>query len=183
MSRELLPVRLIAVMIIVILGCKLALLGAQSVVMAGLMVKNLYEPLFPGKSERHYMVIARLTVPVSLAVGIIVGLYLNSVIALLKFAIVLLVVWGVPITMMFLWRRLTETAVRIQVFSTLILIAVIPWSVPAIPALAQSSALTLMTRERVATVEAKATAADVAEGRASAEGQPITRTRLVEPVS
>jgi Na+/proline symporter len=183
LTRELLPVGLIGVMIIGILGGKLALLGAQSVVMAGLMVKNLYEPLFPGKSERHYMVIARLTVPVSLAVGIIVGLYLNSVIALLKFAIVLLVVWGVPITMMFLWRRLTETAVRIQVFSTLILIAVIPWSVPAIPALAQSSALTLMTRERVVTVESKATATDVAEGRAQAEGEAITRSRLIEPVS
>jgi SSS family solute:Na+ symporter len=183
LTRELLPVGLIGVMIIGILGGKLALLGAQSVVMAGLMVKNLYEPLFPGKSERHYMVVARLTVPVSLAVGIIVGLYLNSVIALLKFAIVLLVVWGVPITMMFLWRRLTETAVRIQVFATLALIAVIPWSVPAIPALAQSSALTLMTREQVVSVEAKADATDVAEGRARVEGETITRTRRTEPVS
>ena len=183
LTRELLPIGLIGVMIIGILGGKLALLGAQSVVMAGLMVKNIYEPLFPGKSQRHYMVIARLTVPVSLAVGIIVGLYLNSVIALLKFAIVLLVVWGVPITIMFLWRRLTEIAVRIQVFSTLVLIALIPWSVPAIPSLAQSSALTLMTRERVVTVQAKATATDVAEGRAKIEGEAITRKRIVEPIS
>lgn len=183
LTRELLPIGLIGVMIIGILGGKLALLGAQSVVMAGLMVKNIYEPLFPGKSQRHYMVIARLTVPLSLAVGIMIGMYLNSVIALLKFAIVLLVVWGVPITMMFIWRRLTETAVRIQVFSTLTLIALIPWTVPAIPSLAQSSALTLMTRERVVTTEAKATAADVASGQAKAEGEMITRTRRIEPVS
>jgi hypothetical protein len=33
------------------------------------------------------------------------------------------------------------------------------------------------------TVEAKATATDVAEGRAAAEGEEITTTRLVEPVS
>jgi hypothetical protein len=183
LTGSLLPVGLIGVMIIGILGGKLALLGAQSVVMSGLVVKNLYEPLFPGKSERHYMLIARLTVPVALILGIIVGLYLNSVIALLKFAIVLLVVWGVPITMIFLWRRLTEMAVRIQVVTTLILIAVVPWSVPNIRSLAQSPALTLMTREKIAEVRAVATPADVAAGRAAKEGETITKIQRTEPVS
>jgi len=183
LTRALLPVGLVGVMIIGILGGKLALLGAQSVVLAGLVVKNLYEPVFPGKSEKHYMVVARLTVPAVLGMGVAVGLYLNSVIALLKFAIVLLVIWGVPITLIFIWRRLTETAVRVQVVSTLLFVAVIPWTVPSIPALARSSALTAMTRERVVTAEGKASAADVAEGRASAEGQPIVRTQRIEPVS
>ena len=183
LTGSLLPVGLIGVMIIGILGGKLALLGAQSVVMAGLVVKNLYEPLFPGKSERHYMVVARLTVPVALILGIVVGLYLNSVIALLKFAIVLLVVWGVPITMIFLWRRLTETAVRIQVVATLILIAVIPWSVPNIPSLARSASLTLMTRERIVKIPATATAADVAAGRAAVVGAAFTKIQRAEPVS
>lgn len=183
LTKELLPVGLIGVMIIGILGGKLALLGAQSVVLAGLVVKNLYEPVFPGKSERHYMLVARLTVPAVLGAGVIVGLFLNSVVALLKFAIVLLLIWGVPITFIFLWRRLTETAVRVQVFATLILIAVIPWGVTAIPSLARSEALTAMTRERILTVEAHATAEDVAAGRAAAIGDPIEKTRRLEPVS
>jgi Na+/proline symporter len=183
LTKSLLPVGLIGVMIIGILGGKLALLGAQSVVMAGLVVKNIYEPLFPGKSDKHYMVVARLTVPVSLALGIAIGLYLNSVIALLKFAIVFLVIWGVPITMLFIWRRLTETAVRVQVFTMLVLIAVVPWTVPQIPALARSAALTAMTRERVVTVTAPATATDVAAGRAASVGAVFTRTVRTEPVS
>jgi len=183
LTKALLPVGLIGVMIIGILGGKLALLGAQSVVMAGLVVKNIYEPLFPGKSERHYMVVARLTVPVALLLGIGIGLYLNSVIALLKFAIVFLVIWGVPITMIYLWRRLTETAVRVQVFATLFLVAIVPWTVPNIPALARSQALTLMTRERVVTVAATATAEDVAAGRAAAIGQAFQKTQRIEPVS
>lgn len=183
LTRELLPVGLIGVMIIGILGGKLALLGAQSVVLAGLVVKNLYEPVFPGKSERHYMVIARLTVPAVLGAGVFVGLFLNSVVALLKFAIVLLLIWGVPITFIFLWRRLTETAVRVQVFATLILIAIIPWGVTSIPSLAQSEALTAMTRERVVTMHTTATAEDVAAGRAAAVGAEITKTRRLEPVS
>jgi Na+/proline symporter len=183
LTRSLLPVGLIGVMIIGILGGKLALLGAQSVVLSGLVVKNLYEPLLPGKTEKHYMVVARLTVPVVLALGIGVGLYLNSVIALLKFAIVLLVIWGVPITFIYLWRRLTETAVRIQVLATVVLVAVIPWSVPALPSLARSAELTRLTREQVVTVTAPAVAADVAAGRARVEGEMITREQRIEPVS
>src|SRR6185436_12683705 len=94
LTRELLPVGLIGLMITGILGGKIALLGAQSVVLSALVVKNLYEPLFPGRSERHYMIIARLAVPGLLAAGVMVGLFLNSIVAILKFAIVLLLVWG-----------------------------------------------------------------------------------------
>lgn len=183
LTNALLPVGLIGVMIIGILGGKLAVLGATSVVLSGLMVKNIYEPIFPGKSERHYMVIARLTVPLVLGLGVCVGLYLNSIIALLKFAIILLVVWGAPITMIFLWRRVTETAVRVQVIATLVFIVVLPWGVSFVPALAQSQALTLMTRERIVTVETRATAADVTAGRAATEGATITKTQRIEPVS
>ena len=183
MTRELLPVGLIGTMITGILGGKIALLGAQSVVLSGLVVKNLYEPLFPGRSERHTMVVARLAVPCLLAAGVIMGLFLNSVVVILKFAIVLLLVWGVPVTLIFLWRRVTETAVRVQVIATLLLIAVVPSVVPVIPPLAQSTMLTAMTREREVAVEAVATAADVTAGRAQSVGERFRKTRRIEPVS
>ena len=93
--------------------------------------------------------------PLLLAAGVLVGLFLNSVVVILKFAIVLLLVWGVPITVLFLWRRVTETAVRVQVFVTLLLIAVIPSIVSSVPSLARSERLTAMTRERVVSVEAE----------------------------
>jgi solute:Na+ symporter, SSS family len=183
MTRELLPVGLIGIMITGILGGKIALLGAQSVVLSGLVVKNLYEPLLPGKSERHYVLVARLAVPVLLASGVLIGLFLNDIVAILKFAIVLLLVWGVPVTLLFIWRRVTQVAVLTQVFATLVFIAVIPWVVSSIPALARSAELTLMTREQVVTSQAAATAADVAAGRAQTAGQTITKTRRIEPVS
>ena len=183
MTRELLPIGLIGIMITGILGGKVAVLGAQSVVLSGLVVKNLYEPLFPGRDERHYVVVARLAVPLLLAAGVLVGLFLNSVVVILKFAIVLLLVWGVPITVLFLWRRVTETAVRVQVFVTLLLIAVIPSVVSSIPSFARSQTLTAMTRERVVTTEVAASAADVSAGRAKVVGEKISVTRRVEPVS
>ncbi|MEO6244481.1 MAG: hypothetical protein ABIQ12_03515, partial [Opitutaceae bacterium] len=183
MTRELLPVGLIGIMITGILGGKIALLGAQSVVLSGLVVKNLYEPLLPGRGEKHYMVVARLAVPVLLAVGVLIGLYMNSIIAILKFAIVLLLVWGVPITLLFIWRRVTEVAVRVQVFTTLLFIAIIPWVVPLIPALAQSTALTRMTYERTIVAWVPATTDDVAAGRAASPGVVIEKTRHIEPFS
>jgi len=183
LTRELLPVGLIGIMITGILGGKIAVLGAQSVVLSGLLVKNLYEPLLPGRSDGHYMVVARLAVPALLGAGVLVGLYLNSVIVILKFMIVLLLVWGVPITVLFLWRRVTQTAVMVQVFVTILLIAVIPALVPLMPALARSETLTAMTRERVVTVAAVATAADVTAGRAAKTGDRLMQTRRIEPVS
>ena len=183
LTRELLPVGLIGIMITGILGGKIAVLGAQSVVLSGLLVKNLYEPLLPGRSDGHYMVVARLAVPALLGAGVIVGLFLNSVIVILKFMIVLLLVWGVPITVLFLWRRVTQTAVVVQVFATILLIAVIPAVVPLMPALARSEMLTELTRERVVTVAAIATAADVTAGRAAKEGDRFMKTRRIEPVA
>lgn len=183
MTRELLPIGLIGIMITGILGGKVAVLGAQSVVLSGLVVKNLYEPLVPGRTEKHYMFVARLAVPGLLAAGVLVGLFLNSIVAILKFAIVLLLVWGVPITLLFVWRRVTQVAVFVQVLATLVFIAVIPWVVSSIPAFARSAELTLMTRERVVTKEMKATQTDVAAGLATTVGQTVTKTRRIEPVS
>ena len=183
LTRELLPVGLIGIMITGILGGKIAVLGAQSVVLSGLLVKNLYEPLLPGRTDGHYMVVARLAVPALLGAGVIVGLFLNSVIVILKFMIVLLLVWGVPITVLFLWRRVTQTAVVVQVFATILLIAVIPAVVPLMPALARSEMLTELTRERVVTVAAIATAADVTAGRAAKEGDRFMKTRRIEPIA
>jgi SSS family solute:Na+ symporter len=171
------------VMITGILGGKIAVLGAQSVVLSGLLVKNLYEPLFPGRTERHYMRVARLAVPSLLAAGVLVGLFLNSIIAILKFAIVLLLVWGVPITFLFVWRRVTQTAVLVQVIVTLIFIGVIPWVVSSIPAFARSELLTRMTQERTVTATVKATSVDVAAGLAKGAGETIVKSRRIEPVS
>ena len=146
LTGVLLPVGMIGLMIVGILGGKLAALGSASIVNSALVVRNIYEPLFPGKSTRHYMIVARLTIPILLLLGIGMALYMESAVALLIFMIVILVVWGAPILLMFTWRRLTETAVRIQMAATLVFIAIIPWIVMASPSLRQAPSLTAMTR-------------------------------------
>ena len=179
----LLPVGLIGIMIIGILGGKLAFLGAQSVVLSALVVKSLYEPLLPGRSQRHYMIVARLAVPLVLGAGIIVALGMSNALSLIKFIIVLQVTWGVPILLIFKWRRLTRTAVVIQVIATMLLIGIIPFTVSAIPALRRSPALTVMTQETVSMVKRKATSSDVAAGRALKVGEKILKEHHSDSVS
>ena len=151
LTGVLLPVGMIGLMIVGILGGKLAALGSASIVNSALVVRNIYEPLFPGKSRRHYMIVARLTIPVILLLGIGMALYMESAVALLIFMIVILVVWGAPILLIFTWRRLTETAVRIQMITTILFIAVIPWIVMATPSLRQAPILTVLTKGDAAT--------------------------------
>jgi hypothetical protein len=179
----LLPVGLIGVMIIGILGGKLAYLGAQSVVLSALVVKNLYEPLVPGRSMKHYMLVARISIPLILGSGILVALCMSSAISLIKFIIVLQVTWGVPILFLFQWRRLTKTAVIVQVIATLLLIGIIPFAVSAIPLLRSAPSLTVMTHEIVSKVTKRTTQADVAEGKAKIAGEKITKEHRTEPVS
>jgi Na+/proline symporter len=183
LTSMLLPVGLIGVMIIGILGGKLAHLGASSVVLSALVVRNIYEPLFPGKSGRHYMIVARTTIPVILALGIGVAVYLQSAVALLKFVISLSVVWGAPVLLMFVWRKLTETAVRVQVVASLLIIGVIPWIVSGVPALRQLPQLIVMTGERLVEIHTKATESDAEMGLAKKEGEYINKTVRIEPVS
>ena len=133
LTRTLLPAGLIGVMLVGMLGGKLASLGAGTVVLVALMVKNIYEPLFPRRSAGHYLLVSRVCVPIMLLAGVVVGLYLTSAIAIFKLIIALAVVWGAPVMLMFTWRRLTETAVRVQVIVTFLFIGIVPFAVSAVP--------------------------------------------------
>jgi Na+/proline symporter len=147
LSRTLLPVGMLGMMIVGLLGGKMSGLGASSIVVSALVVKNLYEPMFPGKSEAHYVRVARLTIPVMLILGVAVALTLTSAISALMILITLGVAWGAPMLLIFMWRRLTEIAVRIEVITCLVYMVVIPMVVSLTPALRQSPALTGMTAD------------------------------------
>jgi hypothetical protein len=178
-----LPVGFIGLMLVGMLGGKLATLGAGSIITSALTVKNIYEPLFPGKSERHYMIVARLTIPILLMLAIMVALYLNSGIALLKTLISLSVIWGAPILLIFLWRRLTQISVVVEVIACFLIIGILPMIIPTIPALSQCRQLTVMTHEKFVPIRIQAGSDDVKAGRALKSGEWIVRQHPIEPVS
>jgi len=147
---------------------------------SALVVKNLYTPLFPNKTEKHYMLIARLTVPALLILGILVALFSANALSLLKFIMVIGVIWGAPIFMLFHWKRVTKLAVYIQVIACFLFIVVIPLVVSS-SALKRAQSLTVQTNEFTVMVKEKAVQLDVTEGRATTVGQMIEKKHIIEP--
>jgi Na+/proline symporter len=182
LTLALLPVGMIGLMIVGILGGKMANLGSTSVVLSALIVKNLYEPIIRGRSEKHYMFVARLSVPLVLILGVVVALTMGSAISLVKLTAIMGVIWGAPVLLIFLWRRLTKTAVIIQVILSLLLIVILPYTVSAIPSLRRAPEFIVKTHEIVTMVTKKATSEDVSAGRAVKVGQKIEKKHLTEPV-
>jgi len=182
LAHALFPQGLLGIAIAGILGGMLSYAGSSAVVVSSLVVKNLYEPRVQGRPQAHYVAVARIVVFAILAAGASSAVYLRSATALMKLVIALTVAWGAPIVLIFLWRRLTEAAVRIQVIVTVLFVAVIPWIVTATPSLRRSESLTRMTAARTVVREAAANAGDVREGRAMREGERILRREAVEPV-
>jgi len=181
LTRGLLPVGMIGLMIVALLGGKLAFLASSSLTISALIVKNLYEPLVKGKSEQHYVFVARLTIPVLLAVGVLVAAYLQNILSLLKFMITFGVIWGAPVILTFVWSRVTEQAVKLEVIICLVVLGLAPYFISANPAIRRSQALTVMTEERKVDLKVSAAVEDVESGRATRKGEKITRTQIIEP--
>lgn len=183
LTRHLLPPGLIGLMLAGILAANMSTLDAQSLVLSALFVRNLYAPIAPGKSERHYVVMGRFAVIAVLVAGVVIALYVSGVVSLLKSIIAMNVTFGAPTLLVFIWRRLTKKAVIIQVLTTTVLIVLIPYIAPLIPSVNQSKQLTVRTEEQTTQVTVPARESDVRDGLAEQTGEQITKTRVIEPVS
>ena len=66
MTHRLLTPGLIGLMLIGILAANMSTLDAMSVSYSALFIRNLYQPFFPGKTEKHYIMVGKLVIPVTL---------------------------------------------------------------------------------------------------------------------
>ncbi len=182
LGRTLLTPGLIGLMLVGILAAKMSALSAQSLVISALFAKNLYEPVRPRRSERHYLLIGRIVIAVVLLIGVLAATLMTSVVEIAKLVIVAYAIFGAPIMLIFLWRRLTKAATLITVAVSMLVICVLPYAVPLVPALRRLPALTALTETHLETVRGPATLADVRAGRAVRVGIRITRTVVLRPV-
>ena len=182
LTKELLGPGAIGLMLAGILAANMSSLDAFSVNMSALFVRNLYAPIYPGKSEKHYVIVGRLAIAFFLVAGIFLAMRVHGIVSLLKYMLVMNVTFGAPIYLLFVWRRITKKAVIWQVIITFIVIILLPFVGSFLPAISQNQALAIQTNEKVIMIEARATAADVEEGLAQETGQLIEKTRVIEPV-
>ncbi len=182
LGRTLLMPGLIGLMLVGILAAKMSALSAQSLVISALFARNLYEPLQPGRTEKHYVFVGRAVIIIVLIGGILAATLMDSVVEIAKLVITAYAIFGAPIMLIFLWRRLTKAATLITVLVLMAIICIAPYVVTAVPAWRRAPALTEMTDPQTRSVAARALTEDVRLGRAAHVGDKITRMVRLEPV-
>ncbi|UCD75542.1 MAG: sodium:solute symporter family protein [Phycisphaerales bacterium] len=182
MTKQLLFPGAIGLMLAGVLAASMSTLDAQSVTNSALFIRNLYQPLRPGLSDRHYILIGRLVIVFILATGVISALWVDNLLELFKYFISLPAVFGAAIWMAFVWRRLTKWAVITQVVLCFTVYAIIPNAFQGFDFTRTSEALLVETAPRKVWINTGALAEDVEAGKADEVGQTIRKEHYTEPV-
>jgi hypothetical protein len=182
LSKHLLGPGLMGLMLSGMLLGHMPSVGLSSVAVSGLVTRNIYEPLFPGKSPEHYLKVGQAFIGIVLAISIVIAFAASGLASLFKTMITFNIFFGAVVLLIFFWRRLTVPAILISLAIWLLLIGVLPLLVTSVTSLRQHPHLTLRTEGRQVRISAPATTQDVAAGRASAINQTIDKPYTVPPV-
>jgi SSS family solute:Na+ symporter len=125
MTKDLLIPGAIGLMLVENLAANMSTLDASAISYSALFIKNLYTPFRPKKTERHYLIIGRIIIAITLQGGIGVALFVNNL-ELFKYIISIPAIFGASIWLGFMWRRLTKWAVVVQIILYLLIYALIP---------------------------------------------------------
>ena len=183
LTHSLLGTGAVGLMIAGILAANMSSMDAGTVAISALFVRNLYTPLVPGRSERHYVLVGRYAIMVILALGIFVALGAGGIIPLLKVIISLGTIFGSVVLLIFFWRRLTVTAVFLEVFIAILVFGILPIVLPHFQAVRRAPSLLIETEERAVVKKVIATEADVQAGLAEQAGERIAKTHTIAPKS
>jgi SSS family solute:Na+ symporter len=181
MTYDLLFPGAIGLMLAGIIAANMSSLDALSVTNSALFIRNLYQPLAPGKSERHYINVGRGMIAAVLLGGVGTALFVDNLLDLFKYFISIPAVFGAAVWLGFTWRRLTKWAVIVQVFLCFTVYAIVPNVFQAVDAVRLDEAYLLETEPRQVTIATGALTEDVEAGRAVFVGQTISRPHLIEP--
>jgi SSS family solute:Na+ symporter len=182
MTRDLLPPGAIGLMLVGVLAANMSTLDASAVSHAALFIRNLYRPIVPDRSDKHYLMVGRAVIAVTLAGAILVAMRAENLLELFQYIISVPAIFGASIWLGFVWRRVTKWAVIWQVALCILLYAAIPTAFQSIGAARRHPAWLLETAPRQVSSTSRATHDDVAAGRAARTGEMVARTQTVPPV-
>ncbi len=183
LTKGLLGPGAVGLMLAGILAANMSSLDARALQISALFVRHVYQPIFPNRSEKEYVLAGRIAIVLTLVTGIIVAKYTQSILALMKFMLGAGVTFGAPVLLIFIWRRLTKSAVIIQVITCLVMFFLLPLTLPLTRFVSQNTALMLRTDPKVVTGSTYATPYDVQVGIADNVGELINKEITIAPVS
>jgi Na+/proline symporter len=96
---------LLGIFVAGILGGVMSACGSVMIASSGLFTENLYKPWRPGMSNRHYLIVARVTMVLVVAGGLAFAYWLPDVVAGLKIWFKIAPILGIAFWLGLLWRR------------------------------------------------------------------------------
>lgn len=181
MSRDLLAPGALGLMLVGILAANMSTLDAMSVSNSALFIRNLYGPWRPGRTEKHYMWVGRVVIGVTLLGGIGAALYIDNLLELFKYFISIPAIFGAPIWLGFIWRRLTKAAVIVEIVVCFLIFAIIPNLFQSLDWARNNPEFHARTEAYTHVYKSPATEEDVAMGRASAVGNTVEKEVWIGP--
>jgi Na+/proline symporter len=157
--------------------------GSNAIAVAGLIARNVYEPLVRGKSESHYLKVGQVMLVLTLAASFCFSLLFSGAVKLITEVITFNVFFGAVILLIFFWRRLSAPAIWISLAFWIVVIGLAPSLVPRFASLRMDKTFTQSTDPRSIMAVIGASKDDVAKGLATKEGQAISKSIKVPPVA
>lgn len=183
LAKALLPPGLMGLMISGMLLGHMPAVGVNAINFSATFTRNLYEPMRPGRGERHYLMVAKLSTLGVLILGLLFALFFSGVISLLTALITFSAYFGAVGFLTYFWRRLTSYAVGIGATVWILLMVVAAYLLPLAPGFTRLPLLTRQTQAFEIKINVPATDEDVKAGRAEKIGQAVPSTRVVPPAA
>lgn len=143
MSRDLLGPGLLGLMLAGVLAANMSSVSTQVMSASAIIVRNLWQPLFPGRSEAQLVTAGRWTIAAILLLGVAAALLAENVFTFFQLVLTINVPFGAAVSMMFFWRRLTLPAVWTAVIVSTLVNIVGPLALARVEAVQRAPALTV----------------------------------------
>ncbi|OVE80556.1 hypothetical protein BVY01_00020, partial [bacterium I07] len=180
-TRQLLGPGFVGLMITCLLAAAMSSADVFMISGSALFTKNLYQPLFPKKSESHYVSVGRIVSAGMLLGATALSLYFNNVLSLIKYIWQLPIIFGSVFWLSIVWRRVTRPAALMAVIYSGLMIVVLPVVLPLLPLISSNDSLLVYTQKKIVQVRAGATEVDVRNGLAEEAGQLILKDHIIAP--
>lgn len=182
MSRQLLGPGLLGLMFTGVLAANMSTVASQTVSVSALIVRNIYHPLRPNMSEAEALLVGRITVVVTLGLGILAAMQMDSVFSALLLVKTVSVPFGAVVLLMFFWRRLTVKGAWLGLIGSIGLNIVGPFVLPHVDALKHHPVLTARADDGHGGIEPvyfeKVVRTDLNDPSSPLEGQGRLHTEL-----
>ncbi len=142
-----LHIGLVGVMITSMMAALMSTASALMLTVSGLLLHNIYKPLFQDKSEKHYVWVGRIFGALFLIGGAIIATKFDSILEILKFIWEFFVIFAAAFWLGLKWRRANKQGAWASILGTLGIFYLIPVLLPVIfPSIRTSEKLLLMTQ-------------------------------------